>query len=479
MQKEKKIRTYTRKTKTGKTVTVKAHTAKYDAAEEARKAFAAKRGAGEEVTQRKLDAEWQKIEDAFMEEHPDFEAFDNDGFETKENRALAKKMLAFSKKHPEWKNGIASGKSKAPKVPKTPQASKGSDLGFTEADYKAWYHWDTEADPKNESALKVKKALIAKMGRSAYNKYEKQMTDSYSARGHLKGFKGLGDLKSQEQTSKEKLQMKQVKEKRAREERGAKTDSSGYISKDKFMAMSDKQQDNYFDKVVRNKEYTTRDGTPLGPRARIRAMQEEAKKFRKFYGISSDGTFKKSAPKEEAATATNESSLNFDKKFKRDSPETTLSKNELSSLRSDYGFSGIKKTADGKYSYVENDTGEKKVATVKQIRKMIAPFENAKGLSVMSASEYKQRSKKNPSNNGSGMITSDGVKLHKKKAGKGVFLVGTDGRAYREITKKDGTTSYKYSAEDTKYVKTDGGRKPLTKKPSLTKAPKKGSSKKA
>lgn len=299
MQKEKKIRTYTRKTKTGKTVTVKAHTAKYDAAEEARKAFAAKRGAGEEVTQRKLDAEWQKIEDAFMEEHPDFEAFDNDGFETKENRALAKKMLAFSKKHPEWKNGIASGKSKAPKVPKTPQASKGSDLGFTEADYKAWYHWDTEADPKNESALKVKKALIAKMGRSAYNKYEKQMTDSYSARGHLKGFKGLGDSQSKESLKSEKLT--KVKETN-KEERGAKTGSSGYISKDKFMAMSDKQQDNYFDKVVRNKEYTTRDGTPLGPRARIRAMQEEAKKFRKFYGISSDGTFKKSAPKNADAT---------------------------------------------------------------------------------------------------------------------------------------------------------------------------------
>ena len=141
MQKEKKIRTYTRKTKTGKTVTVKAHTAKYDAAEEARKAFAAKRGAGEELSEVKTE-----------------------------------------------------------KV--APAAN--DDLGFSAEDYKAWYHWDTEGDPKNASALKVKKALIAKMGRSAYNKYEKQMTDSYSARGHLKGFKGLGDSQSKESLKVEK-----------------------------------------------------------------------------------------------------------------------------------------------------------------------------------------------------------------------------------------------------------------------------------
>lgn len=53
MQKEKKVRAYTRKTKSGKTVSVKAHTAKYDAAEEARKAFASKKGAGEEVKEKK------------------------------------------------------------------------------------------------------------------------------------------------------------------------------------------------------------------------------------------------------------------------------------------------------------------------------------------------------------------------------------------------------------------------------------------
>lgn len=154
MQKEKKIRTYTRKTKTGKTVTVKAHTAKYDAAEEARKVFAKKAGAGEELS-------------------------------------MAKKEKVV------------------------PAAN--DDLGFSAEDYKAWYHWDTEGDPKNAQALKVKKALIAKMGRSAYNKYEQQMTDSYSARGHLKGFKGVGDLKSQEQVAREKTRARRIKEAEARQ----------------------------------------------------------------------------------------------------------------------------------------------------------------------------------------------------------------------------------------------------------------------
>lgn len=52
MKKEKKVRTYQRRTKSGKMVTVKAHTAKYDAAEHA-KELAKKKGAGEELEERK------------------------------------------------------------------------------------------------------------------------------------------------------------------------------------------------------------------------------------------------------------------------------------------------------------------------------------------------------------------------------------------------------------------------------------------
>ena len=52
MQKEKKVRTYQRRTKSGKMVTVRAHTAKYDAAEEA-KELAKKKGSGDELEMRK------------------------------------------------------------------------------------------------------------------------------------------------------------------------------------------------------------------------------------------------------------------------------------------------------------------------------------------------------------------------------------------------------------------------------------------
>ena len=48
MKKEKQVKSYQRRTKSGKVVTVKAHTAKYDAAEKAKEA-AKKKGAGKEL----------------------------------------------------------------------------------------------------------------------------------------------------------------------------------------------------------------------------------------------------------------------------------------------------------------------------------------------------------------------------------------------------------------------------------------------
>lgn len=126
MKKEKQIKTHQRRTKSGKSVIVRAHTAKYDAAEELRRSLAKKKGAGDELESRKRQT---PIE--------------------------------------------------------TP------DLGFTDAEFKEWYHWDQEGDPKNKTALKVEKALIAKMGKRAYNKYFNDLSDSYSARGHAKAYKSL------------------------------------------------------------------------------------------------------------------------------------------------------------------------------------------------------------------------------------------------------------------------------------------------
>lgn len=123
MKKEKTVKTYQRRTKSGKMVTVRQHTASYDAAEKA-KGAAKRKGAGDELTKKKAE----------VEESP---------------------------------------------------------LGFSEEDYKAWYHWDQDSDPKNKAALKVAKALRAQMGRAGYNKYFNEMTDKYSPRGHISAYKNV------------------------------------------------------------------------------------------------------------------------------------------------------------------------------------------------------------------------------------------------------------------------------------------------
>lgn len=75
MKKEKQVRTYQRRTKSGKMVTVRAHTAKYDAAEKAKEA-AKKKGAGgefERVKAKKIpnlideDFDWMEFENNFEE----------------------------------------------------------------------------------------------------------------------------------------------------------------------------------------------------------------------------------------------------------------------------------------------------------------------------------------------------------------------------------------------------------------------------
>lgn len=146
MKKEKKVRTYQRRTKSGKLVTVRQHTAKYDAAE-AMKEMAKKKGAGGELESKK--------------------------------------------------------KSKP---------GTNDDMDFSQADFKAWYHWDQENDPKNPAALKVEKALKAKMGAKGYRKFFNDMSDSYSARGHLKAYKecsACGDKgESKSKTSKSETSLK-------------------------------------------------------------------------------------------------------------------------------------------------------------------------------------------------------------------------------------------------------------------------------
>lgn len=376
MKKEKIIRSYKRKTKSGKVVTVKQHTAKYDAAEEMKKALA-KKGAGSELATKQLtEKELKQVQD-IVEENSELDEQYLAAFYPELSPKMIKAVMAAHKAKsatPKAKAANTTGKSPKSETP---------DLGFTDKEYKAWYHWDTESDPKNASALKVKKALIAAMGPKAYKKYEEDMTNSYSSRGHSKAFGTLPELVSARKEAAESF------DKRAKEQGAKKKEATAKIKE-----LSPKKGEIDYAKIDAYKG----DPAKLSPKERqaweiLNGYHQSADepRLRKLKSLSGLWHYIDHESKSEKAQ---QKALNFDKKFKRDSPETTLSKDELSSLRSDYGFSGIKKTADGKYSYVENDTGEKKVATVKQIRKMIAPFENAKGLSVMSASEYKQRSKK-------------------------------------------------------------------------------------
>ena len=128
MKKEKTVKTYQRRTKSGKIVTVKQHTAKYDAADKA-KELAKKKGAGGELEEK-----------------------------------LSKKKET-SKVEPPVED----------------------DLGFTKDEFKEWYNGTgSDADKK------VAKILKSKFGRTGYRKLEDEAIDNYTARGYGKLMKKLG-----------------------------------------------------------------------------------------------------------------------------------------------------------------------------------------------------------------------------------------------------------------------------------------------
>ena len=247
MKKEKIIKAHTRRTKSGKIVTVRQHTAKYDAADEAKK-LAKKIGAGDELETLKKRGKYEVLGvDLSKMSNEDFKEFAS-GFMDENDKPAPKTRGAFKKwvENQNWgsegaanfregvaeymKSGGAKGivsskKEKSTKSilnKKTPAKdaavvekilkekqelfnkahaqSKGSPVKnakdtstptISASDFKAWYHWDAAGDPKNKTALAVAKKLRAKMGRSEYNKYFDEMSNSYSSRGHLKAYKVL------------------------------------------------------------------------------------------------------------------------------------------------------------------------------------------------------------------------------------------------------------------------------------------------
>lgn len=195
MKKEKSVKTYQRRSKSGKMVTVRAYSAKYDAAEAAKKS-SKKKGAGEELDSvKKKKSLLSEAKKAAKEEKNSIQKQEE---ETKYGRELSKEERKPKKaKETVSRNLRTKTPKEGRKVPKvnTPKTT------FTSDEYKAWYHWDQEGDPKNKAANKVAKELRAKMGRSAYNKYFNEMSDKYSPRGHSGAFKKLGIISNAGDTS--------------------------------------------------------------------------------------------------------------------------------------------------------------------------------------------------------------------------------------------------------------------------------------
>lgn len=172
MKKEKQVRTYKRRTKSGKVVTVKAHTAKYEAADKA-KELAKKKGAGEELEERKKKKPVQL-------EIP----FDEEGEKEVLNEIKDTEKKTSKKVRPvgSGTNGPEPKKKKEPASKK--EESKSSEPAFTAAEFKEWYRGTGSAADK-----KVAKALRAQLGRAGYRKLEDEAIDNYSSRGHLSMFK--------------------------------------------------------------------------------------------------------------------------------------------------------------------------------------------------------------------------------------------------------------------------------------------------
>lgn len=160
MKKEKTIRTYQRKTKSGKITTVKSHTAKYDAAAEVAKKAARKKGAGGE-----LQAKITKMPDPKLELQQYLD-------ELKKSRSGASSDTVKTTKP-------------APKKKQTKPAPKSSGLSSTE--FKAWYH-----DPKSKEGRAAAKKLKEQVGAEKYKELNKKANDSYSSRGHISLFKSIG-----------------------------------------------------------------------------------------------------------------------------------------------------------------------------------------------------------------------------------------------------------------------------------------------
>lgn len=223
MKKEKQVRSYKRRTKSGKIITVKAHTAKYEAADEKAKKSSKKEGAGKELEERKkkpvqLEIPFDKEEEKKVLEEvketaksekptakkttkkvrpvgggtvgPEPKKKKSSTGSTNDDQAVTpadKDSLSKARKGgymPTKGKSLESGVSTTKKTTKTTPKSTTSEPAFTAAEFKEWYRGTGSAADK-----KVAKALRAQLGRSGYRKFEDEAIDNYTSHGHLSMFK--------------------------------------------------------------------------------------------------------------------------------------------------------------------------------------------------------------------------------------------------------------------------------------------------
>lgn len=237
MKKEKQVKAYQRRTKSGKMVTVKSHTAKYDAVDKAMEA-AKKDGAGKELEERRKKATQLEIpfgeegekkvldevkdtekeltskstkskttkskkssDDKVMDRAKSMYSHNNPsgskdsivvylqkkGHSLKEAQSKANAIEKAAKK--ERQSRIEQGQIPTTKV-SSAKTTKASEPAFTAAEFKEWYNGTGSAADK-----KVAKALRAQLGRAGYRKLEDEAIDNYSSRGHLSMFKRVSGSK--------------------------------------------------------------------------------------------------------------------------------------------------------------------------------------------------------------------------------------------------------------------------------------------
>ena len=143
MKKEKQIKSYTRRTKSGKTVTVRAHSAKYDAADDLVKGLLKKKGSDKEL-ERAVDAR---------------------GVDTLINEMADSGRLA---------------------VP------------VSKKEFRVWYH-----EPNSIAGKAAGKKLRSVLGSEEYKKLDETASSGYSTKGHFKLYGTLdGIINSEANVSK-------------------------------------------------------------------------------------------------------------------------------------------------------------------------------------------------------------------------------------------------------------------------------------